>query len=185
MDMWRSVFRVQAALLAMLGMMGEARAGSMFVSSLDGSQEVPPTTSTGTGIGTLDLDTVANTITVNLSFSNLFGAETGASIDGPAPPGVEAPMILYTLDVEPPGDFSGMVTNQVIPLADIGSYTVAQQESDLESGLWYFDVQSTVFFEGEIRGQITPVPEPTSMVIALISVAIVGLYARRLYLRSK
>jgi hypothetical protein len=172
--MRRSHFYVVAVLAAALWMTGQARASS-FVASLDGSQEVPPTPSTGTGTATVDLDLSLDTITVNLSFSNLLAPETNATIDGPAPPGVEAPMSLYTLDVQVPGDFSGTVDNQVITLTDLGSYTVAQQISDLESGLWYINVQSTLFFEGEIRGQI--VPEPSSLVLS--SVALVGLFACR------
>ncbi len=90
-------------------------------------------------------------------------------------------MNLYTLDVQVPGDFSGIVDNQVITLTDLGSYTVAQQISDLESGLWYINVQSTLFFEGEIRGQI--VPEPSTLVLA--SLALIGLFAGRTRLHRK
>jgi hypothetical protein len=163
--MGRSNFGLVAALTAALWMTGNARAGSL-VASLDGAQEVPPTSSTGTGVATLALDLTLDTITVNLSFSNLLAPETNATIDGPAPPGVEAPMSLYTLDVQPPGGLAGTVDNQVITLTDLGTYTVAQQISDLESGLWYINVRSTLFFEGEIRGQI--VPEPSSLVLASI-----------------
>ena len=174
--MWCASVRLNAALAAILWMAGDTRAGS-FVAVLSGPDEVPPTLSTGTGLATVFLDVSLDTITVNLTFSGLFGPESGASIDGPAPPGVEAPSSLYTLDVQPPGGFSGTVSNQVITLADLGSYTVSQQISDLESGLWYINVQSTLFFEGEIRGQLTSVPEPSSLLLA--SVALAGLFACR------
>ena len=154
-----------AALTAVLWLTGGAH-GATFFASLDGSQEVPPTMTTGTGMATVSLDTSSDTITVNLSFSDLLAPETSATIDGPAPPGVEAAMSLYTLDVEPPGGLSGTVDNQVITLTDLGSYTVAEQIADLESGLWYINVESTLFFEGEIRGQL--VPEPSSLVLACV-----------------
>jgi hypothetical protein len=178
--MRRSHFGLVAVLTAALWMTGNARAGS-FVASLDGAQEVPPTSSTGTGMATLSLDLSNDTLTVDMSFSSLLAPETNATIDGPAPPGVEAPMSLYTLDVQQPGGLSGIVDNQVITLADLGSYTVAQQISDLESGLWYINVQSTLFFEGEIRGQIiavqSAVPEPSSLMLA--SIGLIALLAWR------
>jgi hypothetical protein len=174
--MWRASLRFNAALAVMLWMAGDARAGS-FVAALSGLDEVPPTSSTGTGSASVSLDVSLDTITVNLSFSGLLGPESGVSIDGPAPPGIEALSSLYTLDVQPPGDLSGTVSNQVITLTDLGTYTVSQQISDLESGLWYINIQSTVFFEGEIRGQLGTVPEPSSLLLA--SVALVGLFVYR------
>jgi hypothetical protein len=149
-------------------MAGHARAG-FFVATLNGEQEVPPTVTTGMGSATVFLDTVHDSLTVNLSFSGLLGPETGASINGPAPPGSEASSSLYALDVHPPGDFSGTVTNQMIAIVALGSYTVSQQIADLESGLWYINVQSAIFFEGEIRGQL--VPEPNSLVMAFVGLA--------------
>jgi hypothetical protein len=167
--MGRSHFGLVAALTAAFWMTGDVRADLVLVASLDGAQEVPPTSSTGTGSATLMLDLSLDTLTVNMSFSNLLAPETNATIDGPAPPGVEAPISLYTLDVQTPGGLSGSVDNQVITLTDLGNYTVAQQISDLESGLWYINVQSVLFFEGEIRGQIVT-PEPSSLALASIGI---------------
>jgi hypothetical protein len=179
--MWRASLRLKAVLTAILWMAGDARASS-FVASLDGSQEVPPTITTGAGSATVSLNTSLDTLTVNLGFTGLLAPETGASIDGPAPPGMEAPSSLYTLDVQPPGGLAGMVTNQVITLTNLGGYTVSQQISDLESGLWYINIQSSLFFEGEIRGQLTSVPEPSSLLLAFVG--LVGLVVCRHFSRK-
>ena len=42
-----------------------------FVGNLSGANEVPPTTSTGTGLATIVLDPTAQTITFNVTFSGL------------------------------------------------------------------------------------------------------------------
>ncbi len=41
-----------------------------------------------------------------------------------------------------------------------GTYTAAQQEADFLAGHWYLNVASDAFPGGEIRGQLTAVPEP-------------------------
>jgi hypothetical protein len=60
------------------------------------------------------------------------------------------------------GGMSGTMSG-TFSLAPIGTYTVAQQLADLNNSLWYFNIHSTAFGGGEIRGQITPVPEPSTL----------------------
>jgi hypothetical protein len=47
-----------------------------------------------------------------------------------------------------------------VPLAPISGYTVAAQEQDIRNGLWFLRIDSVGFPNGEIAGQLTPVPEP-------------------------
>jgi len=119
-------------------------------STLDGNQEVLPTTSPGTGtmIGTFD-DTI-NLLSWNISWLNLFLPTTELSMHfhGPAPAGINAG-IQVTIEANP-GFISPSIGNTLItPL----------QESDLLAGLWYINLHTTVEPGGEIRGQVSCVPD--------------------------
>jgi len=46
-----------------------------------------------------------------------------------------------------------------------GGFSLAQQISQLEGGLWYINIHSANFGGGEIRGQILPVPEPSTLAL--------------------
>ncbi|PWT79441.1 MAG: TIGR03118 family protein [Acidobacteria bacterium] len=110
----------------------------LFVANLTGAQEVPPTPSTGTGRSSVVLNATETGATVNLSFSGLTSAQTGAHIHGPADPGVNAP-IIFPLP-------NGQVTNFAIT-------PTAAQVADLKAGKQYVNVHTTNFLNGEIRGQ--------------------------------
>jgi len=117
-----------------------------FAASLDGLQEVPPNASPATGTASIVLDDVANTITVDLHFSGLLAAQTAAHIHGPAPPGVNAGVLV--------GFPVGQFDNQVFPITD----TI---EGHIKAGLTYVNVHTTLFPGGEIRGQV--LEEPVSI----------------------
>jgi hypothetical protein len=106
---------------------------------LDGSQEVPPTPSPGHGFAKMDLNAQAMTLRIVLAFGSLLGPQTAAHIHGPAPAGVNAPVLLPL----PLGIF-----DQTFP---IDAATLAA----IQAGLAYVNVHTTVFPGGEIRGQIT------------------------------
>jgi hypothetical protein len=105
---------------------------------LDGAQEVPPTSSSGAGSVVFRYDQSVRELRFNIFLSSLVGTQTAAQIRGPAAPGVNAPVV-FTL---PLGNTSG-----TLPLTPA-------QEADLLAGLWYVNVLTTAFPEGEIRGQI-------------------------------
>ena len=124
---------------------------------------------TGSGSGTFTLDTTADTLTFNITFSGLSGAETASHIHGPAPPGIAAG-VLYGLPV-------GSPKIGTINLVDLpGPYTVADQKTDLLNQLWYVNIHSTTFPGGEIRGQIFVVQLPAlgTWGIALLAGFFVG-----------
>ncbi len=74
---------------------------------------------------------------------------------------------LQSITTTSDGGHAGTIVGSVnlVPLQS-GGYTVAQQLSDLENGLWYVNVHTSTFPGGEIRGQILPVPEPSTLALA-------------------
>jgi hypothetical protein len=121
-----------------------------FSITINGAQEVPPNASAGTGTGTIDVNTVTNQLSYNITFSGLGSAETMAHIHGFAAPGSNAG-IIHTL---PNGS----------PKIGVFNYSEAQ-EANILNGLSYVNIHSVNFPNGEIRGQIAgqtlPCPTPT------------------------
>jgi hypothetical protein len=133
-----------------------------------------PTGSNSLGVGSFVYDdmgtgsTADDTLTGNVLILDvlLSGAETSTSIHGPAPAGAEAPAIhgLALGDLKPVS----------VVIESVGSV------SDLLSNLWYVNVKTTAFPDGEIRGQILVVPEPTGVIAAGLGLmALVGYVVRR------
>jgi hypothetical protein len=155
-----------------------------FSVTLDGAQDGGGGR-TGTGSGTLTFDTTANTLTFNnITWSGLSADSTLAHIHGPAAPGVSAG-VLYglapTYTQVGPGIRSGTISGTLPLVAGTGGFTIAEQVSQLEGGLWYINIHSDGtqggFPGGEIRGQI--VPEPTTLALAGLGLGVAVLVARR------
>jgi CHRD domain/PEP-CTERM motif len=116
----------------------------------------------GSGSGVLTLS--GNTIHITGSFSGLSGTWSADHIHGPAAPGVTANVLygLQSLTTLNAGNTSGNIAGDVTLADGTGGFTIAQQLSQLNSSLWYVNVHSSTFGGGEIRGQILPVPEPST-----------------------
>jgi hypothetical protein len=131
----------------------QARAQTViFTASLDGAQEVPSNGSGGTGSGTLNFNSTTRDWTLSGTFTGLTGTTNNAHIHGPAAPGVSAGVvtgITYTTGATS-GTFSGA-----------GTFSVSQA-NDLLAGLYYINIHTSAFGGGEIRGQLTAVPEPST-----------------------
>jgi hypothetical protein len=135
-----------------------------FSVNLEGTQEVPPNASPAIGVASLELDDVAGTLDVDLSYSGLTTAATNAHIHCCAPPGVVAPVVIPFI---PAGFVIGNTSGTFSHL-----FTLAPgQAAQIESGLSYINIHTAQFPGGEIRGQI--VPEPG--MLALLAVAVIGL----------
>ncbi|PYS68015.1 MAG: hypothetical protein DMF69_21420 [Acidobacteria bacterium] len=116
----------------------KSKPSMLFVATLNGAQETPANNSTATG----------TTARVSLSFSGLSSAQTAAHIHGPTPVGVAGP-ILFPLP-------NGQVSDFEIALSP-------GQSTDLKNGLWYANVHSNNFINGEIRGQFQASPTANSV----------------------
>src|SRR5262249_31626727 len=121
-----------------------------FRAVLSGAAERPtPANTPGSGAGSVSFDPQNRMALVNLSFHELLAPETIAHIHGPAALD-QAASIVFDID-----------TAATPPINSPGAFTVAWpidrvNLTRLQNGLLYFNVHSTQFGNGEIRGQILP-----------------------------
>jgi hypothetical protein len=147
----------------------------IFTANLDGPSEAPPNASPGIGFAQIDWDTTAHTMRVQASFSGLLGTTTAAHIHASTaapfagtagvatqtpsfssfPLGVTAGAMDQTFDLTQASSFSAafLAANGGTPAgAEAALFSAAS------SGRAYFNIHSTVFGAGEIRGFLVPVP---------------------------
>ena len=147
-----------------------------FTASINGHNEVLPNNSmlAGSGSFTLTGNSLDFLILIQPAFS-----PTSAGIYGPAAPGVNGPFIV---DLGTPGIVAPYPGPPPDPghVGYSGSFTLTpQQLSDLENGLWYVNVLTSAYPGGEIRGQIVPVPEPSTWALMVVAGGLIG------YLKGK
>ncbi len=133
-----------------------------FTASLDGAQDGGGARQ---GIGSVNLTLSGTDLSLTGSYSGLSAAASAGHIHGPGAVGVNVGVIynlasLGILTLGTAGTYNGTVH-----LGPIGAYTVAQQITDLDNSLWYLNLHDANFPGGEIRGQIVPVPEPSSLAL--------------------
>jgi Domain of unknown function (DUF4394)/CHRD domain/Calx-beta domain/Domain of unknown function (DUF4214) len=130
----------------------------LYIARLNGAQVVPPSGSPATGLIVLRQAINTPAVAVSLSFSGLTSAETEAHIHGPAAADANAPAIV-TL---PSGQFVDFQTPLTNP-----------QLRDLSRGMFYVDVHTSSFPNGEIRGQLPPNRFVTDMIVRSLDAGII------------
>ena len=121
-----------------------------FAANLTGAQQVPPVVSPGTGSGTVLLNATEDQITVNMSFAGLSSNANAAHIHGPAAAGANAGVLF---------DFSGVTPNATSGSIPTQTFAITPtQVAQLKAGLFYFNIHTSNFGGGEIRGQIALAP---------------------------
>jgi hypothetical protein len=167
-----------------------------FQATLSGPNESPANFSPGTGFAVVYLDDSLNTMTINLNFSGLTGtttashihAATASPLTGTAGVATTTPYFAGF----PIGVTSGTYNN-VLNLTLASSYnasyitanggTTAGAEAALlaalSSGSAYFNIHTTTFGGGEIRGFFVPVAVPEPSTIALVGLGGLALVVRR------
>ena len=145
---------------------------------------------TGSGFAQAIFDTDAHTLAITANWTGLTGVTTISHLHCcVAPPGtvgvavtpgtlpgfpsvVTSGTYSTTLDLTQPTTYTGGFLNT------FGGGTVAGAEtallSGLQSGTAYFNIHTNVFPSGEIRGFLSPVPEPAAWAMMLLGFGMVG-----------
>ena len=160
-------------------------APTFYTAILDGPSESPPVASPGTGLATVSYDPVSHILTVAASFSGLTGTTTAAHIHAPTavplagtagvatqtpsfagfPLGVTAGLFSSTYDLTLASSF-----NPAFVTANGG---VAAAEAAFASALAgqraYFNIHTSTFGGGEIRGfLVASVPDESPALVLLM-----------------
>lgn len=174
--------RLLLCALALASAISVQAQGVLYSMYLDGPSESPPNASPGTGSGSVLYDSVTHSLQIIVNWSGLTGTTTAAHIhaatvnpnSGTAGVAVSPP----SLPGFPAGVTSGSYSN-TLDLTQSSVYhpnylsanggTAAGAEaalaSAMASGRAYFNIHSSTFGGGEIRGFLTPVPEPSSLAL--------------------
>jgi hypothetical protein len=155
-----------------------------FIANLSGANENPPNASQGTGLATIVLDPVANTLQIIATFSGLGSNDTAAHIHccqmvpgtnmnvgvattmptfGALGPNLEFPLGVTSGTYDQ--TFNLLLSSFYNPaFVTANGGTVAGAEAALiagiEGGLTYFNIHTVNFPGGEIRGELAAVPGP-------------------------
>ena len=112
-----------------------------FTAALTAAAETPPTSSTGTGTVDATYDTATKMLRWTVTYKGLTGDAKAAHFHGPAAVGAKAaPVVPITGSLTSP--FQGTAT-----LTDA-------QAADLEKAMWYFNIHTAKYPDGEVRGQL-------------------------------
>lgn len=162
----------------------------VYTGSLAGANERPnPVASNGSGTATATVDTVANTLRVQVTFAGLTGttiqshihccvAPSGATIVSTALPSFpNFPLNAQSGSYDQTFDLlSSSTYNPTFVINNGGTAATAEAAliAGLNAGQAYLNIHTTSFTGGEIRANLTAVPEPASWALMLTGFAAAG-----------
>ncbi|UTP41267.1 CHRD domain-containing protein [Phenylobacterium sp. LH3H17] len=174
---------------------GQANATAfVFETVLLGANEVPFAATPGTGTGRVTFDDVWNTMRVETSFSGLLGTTTVSHIHCCQPAGINAGVATTTPTFTgfPAGATSGSY-DHTFDMTLANSYNAAFVTANggtmasafaallngAKAGNAYLNIHTTSFAGGEIRGQLSLVPEPQTWALMIAGFGMAGAALRR------
>ena len=166
----------------------------IYDAALSGPTESPPNASPGTGFAEVTLNTIANTMRVEVTFGGLLGTTTASHIHcctlvagtGTAavatilpsftgfPLGVTSGTYDHTFDMSLAASYNPAFLGVNTPLATFGAL-----QTGLNAGDAYLNIHSSSFPGGEIRGFLHAVPEPSTWAMMILGFAGIGFMAYR------
>jgi len=167
-----------------------------FTTVLSGPAEVPPNASPGTGFADVILDTAAHTLAVTVTFSGLLSPTiashihccTPAPFSGTAGVATQTPTFMnfplgVTLGIYSMTFNTSLASTYNPAFVTAQGGTVAGAEAALAAGMLagetYLNIHTNQFPNGEIRGFLTAVPEPSTFGLAAFAGVAVAAYRRR------
>jgi hypothetical protein len=184
---------VLTAALLVLGLANPATADIItYGASLSGPNESPPNSSQATGFAQVTIDTVLNTMRVQVTFSGITSLTTASHIHATtALPGTGTAGVATTVPRFPgfPFGVTSGTYDQTFDMLSASSYnpsfitanggTPASAEAALFAAMAtdeaYLNIHSNQFPGGEIRGFLTPVPAPPAVVLVGLGAGCVAL----------
>jgi CHRD domain/PEP-CTERM motif len=165
---------------------------TQYGATLTGARENPPNLSTATGSILVTVDDVADTMLVQTSFAGLVGGSASAShihccVAAPNNVGVAVGMPGFPASTSASYDHLFDMTDTAVYSAafvtNFGGGTALGAfdalVANMNSGTAYFNIHNATYPGGEIRGFLTPVPEPQTYALMLAGLAGIALAARR------
>jgi hypothetical protein len=140
--------RTASSILAATALALVLSAGSAFAEiinisvELTAAAEVPPNDSAGKGTLEATLDTESNVLKYTVTYEGLTGPVTGAHFHGPADATANAPPV-----VPIPEDMLASPIEGEATLTD-------DQVAEVQNHMWYFNIHTAQYPDGEIRGQL-------------------------------
>lgn len=116
----------------------------LFSAKMDGSQETPAVSGSGSGVATVLWNNTRDTMCINVTFAGLSGAASSAHIHSGAV-GVAGPVVI---------DLSSYITGNRIVATITGTALTTAVKSAMLKGMTYINVHTAANPGGEIRGQI-------------------------------